>query len=164
MIDPEGLARLFHETYERLAPEHGYETRRDSAVPWDDVPENNRRLMVATAFRVLLQLNPPKWTVPAVVERVIDGDTAMLMLDLGWHVYRRERCRLADIDAPELPTDAGVLARNAAESLMPAGTKVTFESKALDNYGRPLGRILLTGGVDVGAELVKLGYAQPYKR
>ena len=48
-FDAEALARLFHETYERLAPEYGYETRCDSAVPWEDVPEKNKRLMVVVA-------------------------------------------------------------------------------------------------------------------
>jgi hypothetical protein len=43
------LAQRFHELYEALAPNFGYETRRESAVPWEQVPENNRRLMVAVA-------------------------------------------------------------------------------------------------------------------
>lgn len=37
------LARLFHETYERLAPEFGYKTRKESAVPWKDVPNKRTR-------------------------------------------------------------------------------------------------------------------------
>jgi hypothetical protein len=52
----EELARFFHETYERLAPEYSYETREDSAVPWDEVPDDNRRLMIATAAEVLRKL------------------------------------------------------------------------------------------------------------
>jgi hypothetical protein len=47
------LARLFHEEYERLAPNFGYSTREASAVPWDDVPDANRDLMVATAAAVI---------------------------------------------------------------------------------------------------------------
>lgn len=50
--EAENLARLFHETYERLAPSFGYETRKDSAVPWVDVPEKNKRLMIAVAGEV----------------------------------------------------------------------------------------------------------------
>ncbi len=46
-------AEFFHETYERLAPEYGYETREESAVPWDELPENHRYLMVATVKEVL---------------------------------------------------------------------------------------------------------------
>ncbi len=48
----EDIAELFHTTYERLAPAHGYKTREASAVPWMDVPENNRTLMIAVAREV----------------------------------------------------------------------------------------------------------------
>lgn len=51
--DPEHVARLFHENYERLASEFGYKTREASAVPWDDVPGGNQDLMVETAKCVL---------------------------------------------------------------------------------------------------------------
>lgn len=47
------IAMRFHETYERLAPEHGYETRKASAVPWVDVPENNKNLMIAVVQNLL---------------------------------------------------------------------------------------------------------------
>lgn len=51
----EELARRFHDEYERLAPEFGYETRPESAVPWDQVPENNRALMVAVCETILTE-------------------------------------------------------------------------------------------------------------
>jgi hypothetical protein len=47
------LAKRFHETYERLAPSMGYETREESAVPWEEVPENNKRLMIAVCEELL---------------------------------------------------------------------------------------------------------------
>lgn len=53
---PEDLARLFHETYERLAPEHGYETRKDSRTSWEQVPETNKGLMIAVADHILDKL------------------------------------------------------------------------------------------------------------
>jgi hypothetical protein len=46
-LSNEDLAKMFHETYERLAPSFGYKTREASAKPWADVPENNRNLMIA---------------------------------------------------------------------------------------------------------------------
>lgn len=46
-------ARAFHEAYERLAPSFGYETRKASAVPWDEVPEQNRALMIAVCAEVV---------------------------------------------------------------------------------------------------------------
>jgi len=50
--DPESIARAFHEAYERLAPSFGYETRKASAVAWEQVPDNNRALMTAVAAEV----------------------------------------------------------------------------------------------------------------
>ena len=49
----ETLAQLFHETYERLAPSFGYKTREASAVPWEQVPEGNRQLIIAVCKEIL---------------------------------------------------------------------------------------------------------------
>ncbi len=49
----EVIARAFHETYELLAPSFNYQTRSESAVPWDEVPQANRRLMRATVMTLL---------------------------------------------------------------------------------------------------------------
>lgn len=51
--DAEAVARAFHETYELLAPEHGYKTREASAVPWSKVPEQNKGLMIEVARTLL---------------------------------------------------------------------------------------------------------------
>lgn len=51
----EAVARAFHETYETLAPHFGYDTREESAVPWADVPEQNKRLMRATVDSLIEQ-------------------------------------------------------------------------------------------------------------
>ena len=48
----EELAKKFHEAYERLAPEHYYETRKASAVPWENVPATNKALMIAVCSEV----------------------------------------------------------------------------------------------------------------
>lgn len=62
MADPTGarrerlialVARSFHEVYEELAPTHGWKTQERSQVPWNDVPEGNRKLMVATVDRLI---------------------------------------------------------------------------------------------------------------
>lgn len=55
---PEELAKFFHDEYERIAPHFGYKTREASAKPWDQVPEDNRRLMEAVAASILLNLFP----------------------------------------------------------------------------------------------------------
>lgn len=51
--EAEQLAQRFHETYESLAPKFGYETRKESAVEWKDVPDKNRCLMIATCASLL---------------------------------------------------------------------------------------------------------------
>lgn len=51
--EAEALAQRFHETYERLAPSFGYETREASAKPWADVPDQNKRLMIAVCGEIL---------------------------------------------------------------------------------------------------------------
>ena len=52
-IDAETLARCFHEAYERLAPRFGYETRPETVVSWDEVPEQNWQLMIAVCDELL---------------------------------------------------------------------------------------------------------------
>lgn len=53
VISAEDLAKRFHYTYEALAPQFNYETRKESAKPWEEVPENNRKLMVAVCEGIL---------------------------------------------------------------------------------------------------------------
>ncbi len=51
----EQLAKLFHETYERLAPHFGYQTRKETALAWEAIPETspNKRLMIAVCKEIL---------------------------------------------------------------------------------------------------------------
>lgn len=52
-LNAEAVARMFHETYERLAPRFGYATREASAVPWAKVPDQNKALMIAVADELI---------------------------------------------------------------------------------------------------------------
>lgn len=52
-VEAEKIAREFHYSYEGLAPAFSYETREASRVPWCDVPEANRLLMIATVGSLL---------------------------------------------------------------------------------------------------------------
>jgi hypothetical protein len=49
----ERIARAFHESYERQAPEFGYRTREASAKPWEEVPVDNKALMIAVVTDLL---------------------------------------------------------------------------------------------------------------
>ncbi len=54
MTPEEALAKFFHDTYERLAPEYCYQTRASSAVSWPEVPANNKQLMIAVCREVVV--------------------------------------------------------------------------------------------------------------
>lgn len=80
----------------------------------------------------------------AVVNRIVDGDTIELTIDLGFTVYWKSTCRLYGINTPELNSkvveerEKAKLAKQAVESHLPVGAKVMIVSKQLDKYGRPL--------------------------
>lgn len=99
------------------------------------------------------------WTVPGVVRRVIDGDTIVCDLDLGWSCWMIGRSvRLAGVNCPELPTAEGIAARTFTESLC-ALALVTVESHSLDKYGRVLGVVRLGDGRSLADELLRAGHA-----
>lgn len=81
----EQIAQAFHESYERLAPAHSYETRKASAMPWADVPEKNKRLMVAVANELLttgkIAAGPAGYVVCVSCEHAIKKSAAE---DEGW--------------------------------------------------------------------------------
>ena len=49
------LARLFHDTYERLAPDYGYETRKETRD--FDPASKNGRLMIATCDAIIAAID-----------------------------------------------------------------------------------------------------------
>jgi hypothetical protein len=55
MTMAERIAAEFHRSYENQAPHFGYETRRESAVPWEEVPKQNRDLMVSVVHALIAQ-------------------------------------------------------------------------------------------------------------
>lgn len=91
------------------------------------------------------------WTVPAIIIRVVDGDTVDAELDLGWHITFHSKIRLAGVNCPEMSTPEGVPARaftiNWLNAAMPVGDSgplaapVTVVSHSLDKYGRVLADI-----------------------
>lgn len=103
------------------------------------------------------------WTVPARVLRVIDGDTLECDLDLGWHITYRAKVRVAGVNCPELPTEAGVAARGftihylgyRAGALPPP---VMVVSHSLDKYGRVLGEVTTVDG-PLSKALIDAGHA-----
>ena len=103
------------------------------------------------------------WTPNATVERVVDGDTIVVLI--GGH---QETVRLIGIDTPEsvAPTRPvqcfGKEASLHLEAVLPAGTEITLvrDVEARDAYQRLLGYVVRSSdGLFVNLELVAAGYA-----
>lgn len=76
----------------------------------------------------------------AHVDRVIDGDTLVLNIDLGFDIWHNHRVRLARINAPEMKTPEGQVSAKFVKDLI-EGKDIRITSKKRvdnDNYGRYL--------------------------
>jgi micrococcal nuclease len=108
-------------------------------------------------------MTAPKWTVPATVIRIIDGDTIEVTLDLGWKMYKTDSVRFADINAPEKNTDAGKKAAAFLTTLVKPGDKVTIQSHKLDKYGRCLATITVDKmSISLNERMLSSGNAVPF--
>ena len=73
----------------------------------------------------------------AIVEKVVDGDTLLLRIDLGFDVWVNQRIRLRAIDCPEASTPEGQKAKSYVEDqLKDCKTAVIQTFKRIDVYGR----------------------------
>jgi micrococcal nuclease len=106
----------------------------------------------------------------ATLTRLIDGDTVVADVDLGWHVWRRdEHLRLAHINAPEMSVPAGEAALEYLTSIVAGDGKfrpVTLRTlkDRDDNYGRLLAELYLDDGTYVNDEMLSSGYAVPWPK
>ena len=103
------------------------------------------------------------WTPNATVERIVDGDTIVVLIG-----GRQETVRLIGIDTPEsvAPTRPvqcfGKEASLHLEAVLPEGTEITLvrDIEARDAYQRLLGYVVRSSdGLFVNLELVAAGYA-----
>jgi micrococcal nuclease len=107
----------------------------------------------------------------ATVDRVIDGDTIDVTLDLGFDISYRGRIRFQGINAPESRTrdavekQAGLAAKRYVEDWINGHEQRVIIQTSLDDrgkFGRILGRILNDEGECLNDEMVSLGHATPY--
>ena len=101
----------------------------------------------------------------AKVDRVIDGDTADFIIDLGFHIFITKRVRFIDIDAPERFTDEGKITKQFVEDKLPIGSEVVIKTKlhSGDKYGRVLGEIFIDKYTEsLNKMLLNNGLASPY--
>lgn len=92
------------------------------------------------------------------VVRVIDGDTVIVDVDLGFYVSVRMSCRLAGINAAEHNEPGGPQARLELTRLLSTGP-VTVASVRADKFAGRFDAVVTAGGVNVNAALVSTGLA-----
>lgn len=79
-------------------------------------------------------------------ERVIDGDTYVLHLDLGFHITHRTTVRLLGWSCPELRQPLGREAQRAADELLnAAGTIIVETEKDAQSFARWIARVWIDG-------------------
>ena len=111
--------------------------------------------------------NPDAFVYQAELQRVVDGDTVDVTLDLGFDVkLHKQRVRLHGIDTPESRT------RNLAEKKLGLAAKERlkelcvgrFKVKSLGKgkYGRVLGIPYTEDGKDICQLLIDEGHAVEY--
>jgi micrococcal nuclease len=106
-------------------------------------------------------------------EKVIDGDTVELYVDLGFHAFRRDRFRILRINAPEMKGTTLQAAKAAKEHLAAMLVKEgewplkIITKKDTDSFGRWLAEIftyqsdgIIIKEVSVGTIMVEAGHAK----
>lgn len=85
----------------------------------------------------------PTFLYRAEVHSVVDGDTLELDIDLGFKVYRRQRVRLAGLNAPEIRTEKGKEAKQFVTERVLSAPLVVVKTNKADIYGRYVGHVFL---------------------
>jgi len=108
--------------------------------------------------------------VPAVVERVVDGDTLEVRAQIWIGQEVRVLIRLSDIDTPELKgrcQEERQLAHQARRFVVHeiAGGPILLTNIRLGKYaGRVIADIKTAAGANLGARLLDAGLAKPYRK
>ena len=86
------------------------------------------------------------------INRVLDGDTIDVTIDLGFDLYKKERVRVAGVDTPEKRTKN--LEEKALGSKQPTGSKRNSRVLSLVMMSCLLGLNLLVASVNTAVFLV----------
>jgi micrococcal nuclease len=104
------------------------------------------------------------------VERVVDGDTVDVVLDLGFDILYKCRVRLYGIDTPESRTRnkdekaRGKMAGAFLKEAIDNGNKVVIQTKLKDSrgkFGRVLGDVVVDG-ININQSMIDNYHAAAY--
>jgi len=103
----------------------------------------------------------------ATLNRIIDGDTIDVNIDLGFSVKIKQRVRLYGINTPEVRTKdlnekkKGLEATEYLKKILPKEFIIETILNKRGKYGRVLG-ILWVKDVNINEKMVNEGYAKKY--
>ena len=84
------------------------------------------------------------YTYKAWVERVIDGDTQFVEIDLGFSIALEQYLRLRGIDSPEINTSEGKKAKAFVEKCLNSAPNILLTSSHSAKYDRYLSDIFVS--------------------
>ena len=110
------------------------------------------------------------------INRVVDGDTIDVTIDLGFDLYKKERVRVAGIDTPEKRTrdleekalgiDATNYLKKKLEDTIAGDEELTIRTElkgGMGKYGRLLGWLYIgEDSVSINETMINEGYAWAY--
>ena len=110
------------------------------------------------------------------INRVVDGDTIDVTIDLGFDLYKKERVRVAGIDTPEKRTrdleekalgiDATNYLKKKLEDTIAGDEELTIRTElkgGMGKYGRLLGWLYIgEDAVSINEVMITEGYAWAY--
>lgn len=89
--------------------------------------------------------------------KVVDGDTIDLRIDLGFDVFKKVRCRLARVNAPEMGTQEGKDFKKLVVDKLTITKPTILNSIEYDKYGRSVAEVILEDGVNFSNYLLNQG-------
>ena len=110
------------------------------------------------------------------INKVLDGDTIDVTIDLGFDLYKKERVRIAGVDTPEKRTrnleekalgiDATNWLKEKLDSTIAGDDELTIRTElvgGVGKYGRLLGWLYIgDGNVSLNEKMIEEGYAHEY--
>ena len=104
----------------------------------------------------LVRPNKANYLYRAKIADVVDGDTLILEIDLGFDVFKKQRIRLAGIDAPEMKTIEGQKSFEYLRDLAASISEVVVRTNKVDIYGRFIGDVFYLEYEDKGADKIEI--------
>lgn len=97
------------------------------------------------------------------VDRVVDGDTVDVTIDVGFRMTTQQRIRVLGINTPERGQPRWAEAREFTLNwLLDRVGQLRIQTHKADSFGRYLGEIYLAGDLDhtLTAALLEAGYSK----